>query len=76
MAYVRASLGDTAVELSEPEWRDRMLAASQANLAAYRQWQADDKRMRQMQIAATLAIPLAAAIWKLILGRRQSSSIL
>lgn len=69
-------LGDDVAELSTPEWQAQMLAAQRAYLTAYRQWQVDDARARKLQIAATLAIPLAAAVWKLILGRRQSSTIL
>ncbi len=71
MAYIRA-LGDAAAPLSEEDWRARMLASQEENLAAYRRWQIEDAKMRRYQIAATLAIPLAAAVWKFILGRRST----
>ena len=32
----------------------------------------NDERARWVQIAATLSIPLAAAVWRLILGRKRS----
>lgn len=39
------------------------------------QYVEQDRYFRMMQIGATLAIPLAAAVWKFILGRRQSSTL-
>lgn len=35
-----------------------------------------DRQLRYMQMGVTLMIPLAAALWKFILGRRQSTPIL
>lgn len=71
------SLGDDSLdaEMSEVEWRKRMLAEQ----TAVRQWQEwwvqRDAMQRWMQLAATLAIPLSAAIWRALLGRRRASQV-
>jgi len=39
------------------------------------QYVTQDRYFRVMQIGATLAIPLAAAVWKFILGRRQGTTL-
>lgn len=58
--------------LPEDQWRARMLQSQEAYQTAYAAWMVQDQRARYLQIAATLAIPLAAAVWKWILGRRNA----
>lgn len=41
-----------------------------------RQWVAQDQKLRLLQISATLAIPLAAAIWRVILHKKQGTPLL
>lgn len=60
-----------ADEMSETDWRAALLKAQREVAEWQRQWVENDKRLRYMQMAATLSIPLAGAIWKLILGRRR-----
>jgi hypothetical protein len=66
-----ATLGSDE-ELTEAEFRLRSVAASEAirdriDLALKHQ-----ELIKWLQLAATLSIPLAAAVWKAILGKRRS----
>ncbi len=53
-----------------------MLASSTRIASAAAKWVEQDRQIRYMQIAATLMIPVAGALWKFILGRRAVSSSL
>jgi len=59
-------------ELTELEWRRQMLAQQQSMTAWIERWVKRDELQRWLQFGATLAIPLSAAIWRAILGRRRS----
>lgn len=71
-SYAFAGLGDEApaAEMTELEWRARMLAAQTTNTEWTARWVKRDEMQRWIQIAATLSIPLAAAVWRAIFGRR------
>lgn len=62
-------VGDTELpaEVSDQEWRRRMLEAQTSTRDWQRRWVLMDERQRWLQIGATLAIPLAAAVWRWIL---------
>ena len=49
-------------------WQERLLSQSQATDQTIQKYMATETRQRWVQIAATLSIPLAAAIWRLIFG--------
>lgn len=73
--YLRHGMGDDdliAPEMSEVEWQSLMLASQQRlvdNLTAFTE---REKLQRWIQIAATLSIPLAAAVWKALgIGRKK-----
>lgn len=72
----RRGLGDVAAgadpALDEVAWRRRMLAAQEAALAEQARFRTSDRNARYAQIAATLAIPLTAAAWRWILGKRSA----
>lgn len=51
----------------------KMLATQQNTLAWLQAAESRAKLQKWVQIAATLSIPLAGAIWRVILGRRRSS---
>lgn len=82
MAYVRrhravrrASLGaDGDVELTDAQWRKAMLEQQKEVVQWQKRWVERDELQRWLQLGATLAIPLSAAIWKMIFraGRRAS----
>jgi hypothetical protein len=63
-------------ELSEADWRREMLVTQRSVRDWQKRWVEEDKRIRYLQIAATLAIPLAAAVWKLILRRGAVKSVI
>lgn len=72
-AMAGASLGDDtptsgAVELTDGtvRWQQAMLSTNQAILAAQQEFTKREQMARYVQIAATLSIPLAAAVWRLI----------
>lgn len=68
------SLGDEAAisEISEADYRRRMVASQEEVARWQRKWVEDDRRARMLQLAATLSIPLAGVAWKWLLGRRAS----
>lgn len=57
-------------ETPESVWRGQMLASQREMVEWQKRWVTTDERQRWIQIGATLAIPLAAAVWRAILGRR------
>lgn len=61
-------MGDTP-ELTESEWRTQMLTTQREVRDWQKRWVIEDKKVRHLQIAATLAIPLAAYFWKMLLKR-------
>ena len=65
------SFGDDA-PMSEEEWRKAMLEEQRKVSGWQERWVKRDELQRWIQIGATLAIPLSAAIWKAIFraGRR------
>lgn len=80
MAYVRwptlhaprrapSAFGDDA-EITDAEWKRRMLAAQEGFVTEAQRFRAQDKTARVVQISATLMIPLAAAVWRFLLNRR------
>jgi hypothetical protein len=60
-------------EMPEAAWRAALLAKQTEVAEWQKRWVVNDERQRWIQIAATLSIPLAAAIWRAILGRRRSA---
>ncbi len=68
------SLGDdtasspdlAAPTLADPQWQADMLSATQQIVKLQQDQVAKDRWIRYAQIAATLSIPLAAAVWKAI----------
>lgn len=58
------------VDIPDAEWKRRMLAAQEGFVVEAQRFRDQDKKARIAQISATLAIPLAAAIWRWILNRR------
>jgi hypothetical protein len=62
-------MGADEPELTEGEWRQQMLATQREVRDWQKRWVTEDKKVRHLQIAATLAIPLAAAFWRLILKK-------
>lgn len=66
------SFGDDAAPMSEEEWRKAMLEEQRKVSGWQERWVKRDELQRWIQIGATLAIPLSAAIWKAIFraGRR------
>jgi hypothetical protein len=69
-----ASLGEDLppappAELTDADWKRRMLLAQEGFVTEAQKFRTQDRQARIIQIAATLTIPLAAAIWRLILNR-------
>lgn len=69
--------GDTtsnASEMTEAQWRTAMLEQQKEVVAWQERWVKRDEFQRWLQLGATLAIPLSAAIWKAIFraGRKAS----
>ena len=62
-----------AADISDAEWKRRMLAAQEGFVVEAQRFRAQDKTARIAQIGATLMIPLAAAAWRWILNRRLGS---
>jgi hypothetical protein len=62
-------MGADEPELTDAEWRRAMLATQRETRDWQKKWVIEDKKVRHLQIAATLAIPLVAAIWKLLLKK-------
>lgn len=63
------TLGDDSIgAMTEAEFRREMLSNQKALLEAHKHWADGDKLQKWIAIGATLSIPLAAAIWKLIFG--------
>lgn len=61
--------------MSEEDWRTSMLEEQRKVSGWQERWVKRDELQRWIQIGATLAIPLSAAIWKAIFraGRRRKS---
>lgn len=53
-------------EMTEAEWRRQMLEQQKGVTAWMERWVKRDELQRWLQLGATLAIPLSAAIWKAI----------
>lgn len=51
---------------AESDWRDQMLTETKSQTAWLERWVKRDELQRYIQIGATLAIPLAAAVWRAI----------
>lgn len=83
-SYEALALGEVANGpglLDERTW-DAMLRAQQAMVEAQqeqakwqRRWTEADLRQRRLQIIATLSIPVAAAVWKWLLGRKNARDL-
>lgn len=67
--YVTMGADEAAVDMTEAEWRRELLATSREVRDWQKRWVIEDKKVRHLQIAATLAIPLAAYFWKMLLKR-------
>ncbi len=67
------SLPPMPAPTTEEEWRLQMLAYQRAVADKATGWVEQDKMLRYLQLAATLAIPLTAAFWRWFLGRRRGS---
>lgn len=74
------SLGDdapaapTPTPMTETEWRTQMLAKADEVVSWQAWWVKRDELQRWMQLGATLAIPLSAAIWKMIFRAGKKAS--
>lgn len=68
------SLEGDAPEMTEAQWRAAMLEQQKEVVAWQERWVKRDELQRWLQLGATLAIPLSAAIWKAIFraGRKAS----
>ena len=66
----------TSPTLVDPEtraYRERSLRNQEELIAAQRRWAEGDKTQKWIQIAATVMIPVTAAIWRMIgVGRRRT----
>lgn len=61
-----------ATTISEEDYKREMLANSRALVAAQKHWADGDRTLKILAIAATLAIPLTAAIWRALgIGRKR-----
>lgn len=61
------TLGDDTLEATKTsQWQAQMLAESRNQSSWMERWVKRDELQRWIQIAATLAIPLSAAIWRAI----------
>lgn len=60
------AFGDDATPMTEEQWRAKMLTETQGQSQWLERWVKRDEMQRWIQIAATLAIPLSAAIWRAI----------
>jgi len=60
------SLGADEPEMTEAQWRAAMLASQREVTEWQKHWVKRDEFQRWMQLGATLAIPLSAAIWRAI----------
>lgn len=60
------AFGDDGQPMTEEDWRSKMLAQQTGMTSWMERWVKRDELQRWIQIAATLAIPLSAAIWKAI----------
>lgn len=69
------SLGDDTLDAqAQAQWRTEMLAGQRALIDAQKTWAAGDKNQKWIQIGVTAAIPLFAAIWRLLgIGARKST---
>lgn len=68
------SLGEDSLDAmtEERQWRSAMLAGQRELIAAQKHWADGDRFQKWIAIAATLAIPLSAAVWRRIgIGRRR-----
>ena len=68
------SFGDDAGEMTEAEWRKKMLEQQTGVTSWIERWVKRDELQRWLQLGATLAIPLSAAIWKAIFRASGSKS--
>lgn len=53
-------------EMTEAEWRRQMLEQQKSVTSWMERWVKRDELQRWLQLGATLAIPLSAAIWRAI----------
>lgn len=60
--------------MTEGEWRAQMLAAQKSVVDWQERWVKRDELQRWMQLGATLAIPLSAAIWRAIFRAGRGAS--
>ncbi len=72
------SLGDDTLGAQAPqsdaEWKAEMLRLSRAQLEAHKTWADGDRFQKWIAIAATVMIPVSAAIWRRFgVGRRKPS---
>lgn len=58
--------------IEDPAYRTEMLTLQRELVAAQKHWAEGDKTQKWIQIAATIMIPVTAAIWRAIgVGRRR-----
>lgn len=70
------SLGNDTLSAQDPindqDWKREMLELQRQQLAAHRTWADGDKFQKWIAIAATIMIPVSAAIWKKLgIGRKR-----
>lgn len=66
MPRLLGSLGDDTLDAmtEERQWRTAMLASQRELIEQHKHWADGDRFQKWVSIAATLSIPLAAAIWR------------
>lgn len=62
-----AALGDEPAPMTQTEWQMRLLAAQEKTVEEAARFREQDRLTRNMQLVATVSIPLFAAIWRQIL---------
>lgn len=69
------TLGDDTIGgMTDAQWKAEMLEGQHRLLDAQKHWADGDRFQKWIQIGATLAIPLAAAVWRALgVGRRKST---
>lgn len=63
---------DTLAAMSDETFRAELLSGQKKLLEAQKHWAEGDRMQKWIAIGATLAIPLSAAIWRMLgIGRRR-----
>ena len=62
---VLGSLGDDTLDaMTDPQWKAAVLANQRELIEQHKHWADGDRMQKWISIAATLSIPLAAALWR------------